>query len=238
MCGASSMMLHRCVYSPGAYIRELVAMQQDDMRIFELKSDGQLTRDLVDEVGDEYSISERRKDKMFGVGQLRYNSGNSILDEFYDRHNQTIKTHFDWTKKGAVIRIRTMSNIYAIGLEDKGFKKILLTKNPDYIYAMPFFPFWILLKIGTPIKLAKWFRLRGDKIYRGKCEVRIEHNGNVMTFDLTGDLWADCLKTFIIERIKDRLIIEDKRTWLTDNGFRVNSGTATTKVYKPLPGSL
>jgi hypothetical protein len=213
-------------------------MPQDDMRVFELKSDGQLTKDLIDEVGGEYSISERLKNKMFGVGQLRYNSGNAILDEFYDRHNQTIKTHFDWTKKGAIIRIRTLTNMYAIGLADNEFKKIKLTKNPDYIYAMPFFPFWILLRLGTSIKIAKWFRLRGDKYSKGKCEVTIEHNDNVMTFELTGDLWADCLATFKIERIKDKLIIEDKRTWVTDNGFRVNSGTATNNVHNQWRGSV
>jgi hypothetical protein len=123
-----------------AQTQTLVAMPQE-MKVYELKSAGQLTRDLVNEVGDEYSISERLKNKIFGVGQLRYTSGNPILDEFYDRHNQTIKTHFDWTKKGAVIRIRTMANIYAIGLNDKGFKKVKLIKSPDYIYAIPFLPF-------------------------------------------------------------------------------------------------
>ncbi|MBL7849836.1 MAG: hypothetical protein JNN04_02960, partial [Cyclobacteriaceae bacterium] len=138
------------------------------MRVFELNADGQLTRDIIDEVGDEYSISERIKNRIFGVGHLRYASGNSILDEFYDRHNQTIKTHFDWTKKGAVVRVRTMANLYAIGLPDKGFRKIKLTKNPDYIYASPFMPFWILLKLGTPIRIAKWFRIRGDKFDEGK----------------------------------------------------------------------
>ena len=195
------------------------------MKVYELKSDGQLTRDLVNEVGDEYSISDRLKNKIFGVGQLRYASGNPILDEFYDRHNQTIKTHFDWTKKGAVIRIRTMANLYAIGLNDKGFGKIRLIKNPDYIYAMPLFPFWILLKLGTSIRIAKWFRIRGDKFDKGKCEVKFEHNDNVMIFELPGDLWNDCLTTIAIERVKNKLTIEDKRTWVTDNGVKINSGT-------------
>jgi hypothetical protein len=201
------------------------------MRVFELKSDGQLTREIIGEVGDEYSVSERLKNKIFGVGQLRYTSGNLILDEFYDRHNQTIRTHFDWTKKGAVIRIRTMTNIYAIGLNDNGLKRIKLIKSPDHIYAMPFFPFWTLLKLGTPIRIAKWFRMRGDKFDKGKCEITIEHDDNAMTYELTGDLWTDCVTTFQIERIKDKLIIEDNRTWVTDNGFRVNSGTATNNMY-------
>ncbi len=201
------------------------------MKVYELKSDGQLTRDLVNEVGDEYSISERLKNKIFGVGQLRYTSGNPILDEFYVRHNQTIKTHFDWTKKGAVIRIRTMANLYAIGLDDKGFGKIRLIKNPDYIYAMPLFPFWILLKLGTPIRTAKWFKIKCDKYIKGKCEIVIEHNDSIIRFELTGDMWTDCLTTLAIERTKDKLTIEDKRTWVTDNGFKVNGGTATNNVF-------
>ena len=195
------------------------------MRIFELKSDGQLTRDVIDEVGNEYTISERLKNKFFGIGQLRYTSGNSILDDFYDRHNHTIKTHFDWTKTGAVIRIRTMANLYAIGLNNTGFKKIKLTKNPDYIYAVPFMPFWILLKLGTPFKIAKWFRIRPDRFDKGKCEIAIEHGDSVMKFELTGELWSDCLTTFKIERVEVILTIEDKRTWVTDNGVKINSGT-------------
>lgn len=31
-------------------------MPQDDMRVFELKSDGRLTKELINEVGDEYSF--------------------------------------------------------------------------------------------------------------------------------------------------------------------------------------
>lgn len=202
------------------------------MNQFELKLDAKLTRDLLSVVGAEYSFLERLKNKHFGIGHLRYISGNSTLDEFYDRHNHTIKTHFDWTKKGAVIRLRTISKIYAIGLGENGFNKIKLTKNPDYILAMPFLPFWTLLRLGVPIEIAKWFRFRGDKFIEGKCEIEIDHNDVTMNFELSGDLWADCLTTFRIQRIREKIFIEDRRTWLTENGFRVNSGSSSRALSK------
>ncbi len=190
------------------------------MRVFELPFDGKLTKQLVDEVGDELTISERISSKTYGLGHLRYKGGNAVLDDFYSRHNNTIKTHFDWTKKGAVIRVRTMKNIYAIGLDKAGFKNIKLTKLPDYIYATPLMPFWILLRLGVRLEIAKWFRVRGDKFYRGLCELTIEHNEVVMTYELAGDLWADCISTFKKEKTQAKLTINDKRTWTTDNGFR------------------
>lgn len=195
------------------------------MRVFELGFDGRLTKNVIDEIGDEYTINERFKRKIFGIGQLRYVSGSSILDDFYDRHNQSIKAHFDWTKKGAIIRVRTLQKLYAIALNDDLFKQIRLIKAPDYIYAHPLTPFWILLKLGVPFRIAKWFIVvGGGKLNKGKCGVIIEHQEDVMSFVLTGDLWPDCLQTFKIERTTKILAIEDKRTWITDNGIKINRG--------------
>ncbi len=118
-----------------ACVRHFLSLKT--MNQFELKLDAKLTRDMLSVVGAEYSFSERLKNKHFGIGHLRYISGNSTLDEFYNRHNHTIKTHFDWTKKGAVIRLRTISKIYAIGLGENGFNKIKLTKNPDKSATWP-----------------------------------------------------------------------------------------------------
>jgi hypothetical protein len=202
------------------------------MKVFELTSEGKLTKQLAHEIGDELSISERIRSKTYGLGHLMYKSGNSVLDEFYERHNNTIKTHFDWTKKGAVIRVRTLNKLYAIGLEEWGFKNITITKHQDYIYAFPFMPFWILLRLGVRMEIAKWFRLRGDKIDRGRCELTIEHNDNVMNFELAGDLWINLVNTFARDKVKTKLTVDDRRTWVTDNGFKVNDGNADSRRYQ------
>lgn len=194
------------------------------MRVFELRADGQLTKSITDEIGAEYSIKERFKEKVFGVGQLRYVSGSPILNDFYERHNQSVKAHFDWTKKGAVIRLRTLDKLYAIGLKDDLFRCVHLKKNPDYIYAALFSPFWILLKLGAPFQIAKWFVVVSGRFRKGNCEITIEHQNDIFLFVVSGDLWTDCLQTFNIDRTKDMLLIEDKRTWITDDGIKINRG--------------
>jgi hypothetical protein len=191
------------------------------MKVFELESDGELTRAIIKEIGDEFNLRERLGSKTFGLGQLKYKSGNLVLDEFYERHNNTIKTHFDWTTDGAAIRLRTMSKLYAIGLSDDEIKLVTLTKRPDYIYATPLFPFWILLKLRVPLKIAKWFRIRGDKWIEGPCILNIKLEDTKLDYELSGDMWDDCLRTFGVERVKERITVVDERTWITDNGIRV-----------------
>jgi hypothetical protein len=191
------------------------------MKVFELQFDGELTSGLRKEIGDEFTVKDRLGSKTFGLGQLKYKSGDSMLDEFYGRHSNTIKTHFDWTTKGAVIRLRTLSKLYAIGLSDIEIELVTLTKRPDYIYAAPLFPFWILLKLKVPFRIAKWFRIKGDKWIEGPCILIIKLENTKMDYELSGDMWGDCLQTFGVERVKERVIVVDERTWTTDNGIRL-----------------
>lgn len=197
------------------------------MKLIELESDAQLTRSLVEEIGQEYSLSERLKYKIFGLGHLRYTQGNPVLVDFHDQHHHNVKTHFDWTKKGAVIRFRTITKCYAIGIVAASVEKIDLVKNPDMIYAVPLLPFWTLLKLGVPIGVAKWFRTRADRFTPGKCELTIHLSNTIIGFELSGYLWKDCLTTFNAKKVNGKLRINDKRNWLTENGFKVNSGLRT-----------
>ena len=200
------------------------------MKIFKINSDGNLTKNITKEVGNEFKIKDRIKYKFYGIGHLTYKSSSeTILEELCEKYNNLIKYHFDWTENGAVIRIRTSDNNFAIGIKEVELSKISLTKQPDYIFAFPFLPFWILLKLGVPFYLAKIFRCRYDLFYYGKCEILISLNNDAenINFELNGDLWNDCLKTFRNQKTKEQLLIDDRRTWVTKNGIKINVGTAT-----------
>ncbi len=168
---------------------------------------------MIREYGEAFTIQERLAIKNFGLGHLRLIDGHKSILKLYEQENSTIKTHFEWTKKGAVIRMRTMKKLFAIGLKDEQIESATLTKVSDYIYAVPFFPFWILLMLGVRLSIAKWFRLRGDKITVGPGQIHLSLTDNkILTYQQDGNLWKDCLSTFKIEKIKDRIKIVDERS--------------------------
>ena len=183
------------------------------MKIFELTADGQLTRDMIREYGEPFTVQERLTNKNFGLGHLKLKNGHESILKFYEQENNTIRTHFEWTKKGAVIRMRTLKKLFAIGLKDEQIEFITLIKAPDYIYATPLQPFWILLKLGVRISVAKWFRLGRDKIIYGPALIQLSlTDKQMLTYQVEGSLWNDCLSTFNLERIKGLLKIEEHRS--------------------------
>lgn len=184
------------------------------MKVFKLDSNGELTREMVREYGSELSLKERVAAKSYGIGHLRLKEGHEAVMRFYNQENNTIKTHFDWTKKGAVIRMRTSRDIYAIGLTDEQITKIELIKKPDYIYAIPFTPFWVLLKLGVKVSTAKMFRTSPEKFNYGPIIIRfnLTDEGNLV-YEQPGDLWRDCLSTFGVKRLAEKVIILDERSY-------------------------
>ncbi|MBI3220168.1 MAG: hypothetical protein HYZ44_11705 [Bacteroidetes bacterium] len=183
------------------------------MKIAKLTAEGELTQEMIREFGDEFTIQERMAKKIYGLGHLRLKEGNASLMEFYQQENNTIKTHFDWTKKGAIIRMRTMKKLYAFGLRDDQIELITLTKYPDFIYAIPLLPFWILLKLKVRLSIAKWFRSRGDKLIYGPAIIQLSlFDHPTLTFQLEGSLWKDCVSTFGMDRVKEKLTVVDKRS--------------------------
>jgi hypothetical protein len=188
------------------------------MKVFELPTDGKLTREMVRDYGDAFTIQERLENKNYGLGHLRLKNAHKSILKLYEQENNTIKTHFEWTKNGAVIRMRTITKLYAIGITDNQIAFVTLTKAPDYVYAIPLLPFWILLKLGVKLSIAKWFKLRGDTLIYGPCLIQLSlTDSQMLTYQLDGSLWNDCLSTFKIDKIKERLKIVDERSTTTNN---------------------
>lgn len=186
------------------------------MKVLELTFDGKLSREDIRKYGDVLTASERIKHKSYGLGHLRLKEGNKILTALYDQENNTIKTHFDWTTNGAIIRMRTMKGIYAIGVSDEQIQHILLTKEDDDIYAIPFSPFWALMKLGVRPSMARWFAIRPESFRYGPISIElILTDGEKLVYEATGDLWSDCLSTFGITRIVERIKVVDKRRTVT-----------------------
>lgn len=180
------------------------------MRLYELKDDGELTREIIREYGEPLNLKERIEGKVFGIGHLKMIEGNTPTFSFLDQNSIIQKIHLDWTKLGAIIRLRTSKKLYALGLTDEQIELIKLRKMPNELNAIPLKPFWLLLKLGVPVNIAKWFRLQGDVFNEGHIRIDLSLTENSkLVFEMKGDLWADCLSTFRIEKNLSKLIIED-----------------------------
>jgi hypothetical protein len=181
------------------------------MKLFELDSDAQLTQEMIKEFGEEYSVIERIRLNMYGIGNLRLVSADPSLLKFYDSRDHTIKTHFDWTKKGAVVRVRTMERNYALGLKTDEILKIELAKEPDEVFAHPLLYGWVLLKIGISHRIIRWLPLSGLKSARGRVSVKIElAHKEPLIFELKGDTWKDAISTFVTPATKEKVTTIDK----------------------------
>ena len=107
------------------------------MKLFELPFDGQLTREMVRDYGEPLGIEERLNTRNYGLGRLILREGNSALLKFYSDENNSVRTHLDWTKNGAVIGMRTLRKQYALGLTDQEIERIVITKTTDYVNPIP-----------------------------------------------------------------------------------------------------
>jgi hypothetical protein len=209
--------------TPTRHMLALVAMLAltENMKVFELTVDGKLTRELIREVGDTMTVKERIKAKSYGLGHLKFKDGNSILARLYERENNTIKTHFDWTANGAVIRMRTMKRIYAVGLKDEQIGNIELTKTKDYVFAIPLTPFWTLMKLGVNPSIARWFAIRPERFSYGPAYIDISlTDDKKLIYEIQGDMWSDCLSTFGTKRIAEKVKVVDRRRTATNNVYQ------------------
>jgi len=177
------------------------------MIVNELSANGELTRDLEKEVGKEFTFRERLRYSAYGIGHLRLVASHPSLP-LLPSHGQ-YKIHFDWTPEGAVVRIRTGQKLFGIGIRLEEITKISVIKNPNDVRMVPFFPMWILRKLGVPFEIARWFKSAGDTIEYGSISIQIElENQAPLIFQLKGDLWSSCVTTFKWNKVRDRLFIE------------------------------
>ncbi len=177
------------------------------MLVNELSVNGELTRALENEVGKEFTFRERLRYRAYGIGHLRLRGSHPNLPPL-PSHNQ-YKIHFDWTPEGAVVRIRTGQKLFGIGIRLEEIVRITVIKKPNFVSMVPFFPMWILRKLGVPFEIARWFKSWGDKIEYGSIRIEIElENQSPLIFELKGDLWRSCVTTFQWHKVRDRLFIE------------------------------
>ncbi len=191
------------------------------MKVVELNIDGTLTRESIQIIGNEYNTNERLALKIYGLGHLRFNS---IPECVASRVNsgRIQKLHFDWTSRGAVLRIRSLDKLLGLLIADDEVLKITIIKKPDHVYAFPFFPFWILLKLKVPFRIARWFMInRGfDELRKGNCVIAISVIGSKpLILETEAWFWPACVSTFIHSKANGKSEIKDLRTWVTKNGI-------------------
>ncbi len=177
------------------------------MIVNELSVNGELTRDLKREVGKEFTFRERLRYQAYGLGHLRLVVNHPSIPPL-PSHGQ-YKIHFTWTTEGAVVRMRTSQKLVGIGIRMEEITKISVKKEPNFVSMVPFFPMWILRKVGVPFEVARWFKSRVDTIEYGAISIQIELEDQApLIFELQGDLWSSCVTTFKWHKVHDRLFIE------------------------------
>ena len=182
------------------------------MNLTELPPDGALTREMIRETGEEYSIKERLTARIHGLGRLKLKKGPPALMKLYEDENNTIRTHFDWTKNGSVIRMRLLRKQLALTLADEEIESITLTKKPDNVNPIPFGPFWVLHKLGTPVSIARRFKIRWHEYTFGPVFVELAIKDQpTLVFEMEGEKWSDCLVTFRMPKVLSKLTIVDER---------------------------
>ncbi len=191
------------------------------MKVVELNIDGTLTRDSIQIIGNEYNTDERLALKIYGLGHLRFNTIPECVSSRVNS-DRIQKLHFDWTSKGAVLRVRSLDKLFGLLIADDEILKITVIKKPDYIYAFPFSPFWILLHLKVPFRISKWFMItRGfDGLKLGNCVIAINLKYNEpLIIEAEAWLWPTCVSTFIHSKANGKSEINDLRTWVTENGI-------------------
>lgn len=181
------------------------------MTLIELPPEGILTRELQKHTGREFSITERWKQRIHGLGRLRYVSGNVVLNNFYEAHQHAVRTHMSWTTQGAVFRIRTVTKLFAFGIVVDDIESVELVRKPDWIYVDPYSIFWALWNLGTPYFLARWFMGRHSWVIRGASQITIRLKDGSLQFEIHGDRWKTCKRMFQNSPHTINVSIKDER---------------------------
>lgn len=182
------------------------------MKLSELPDDGELTREMIRDYGEALTFKEKLAQKNYGLGRLSLRDGHPALVKFYLEENNSIRTHFEWTKKGAVIRMRSLRKQYALGLTDDEIERITITKRADYVNPIPLMPFWILLKLGVATTIARRFKIRYSEFRHGPIIIDFALNDQPkLVYETRGEAWSHCLSTFGIEKTQGKVTIVDHR---------------------------
>ncbi len=182
------------------------------MKIQELKENGELTNQLINEFGKPYPLRQRLKIRKYGLGGLWYKSSNAQISEFHDKYFNKVKTHIEHTYEGLIFRLWTSRAIKAYGIRYDWIQLIKLIKREDYVNPEFVSPMWILLKLNMPLKYARRFARMGE--YEcGPIDLKIEcQDGIIVEYEMNGFSWDQVTSFFNQDPLKTKVRIEDENT--------------------------
>ncbi len=143
-------------------------------------------------------INERLLDKMVGSPLSLSSNGfkpiggpSLFLKSFISEIEQNkplpvnSKCNFEQRKNGIIIHTNFSNNYNIILLPKKEIIEIKLFKGYEFIRPIPLSPFWILLKIGVPLRYARYLKMYYPKEYLIE-EMKITMKTSLYEVNFTG----------------------------------------------------
>lgn len=183
------------------------------MESIQLSKDGSLPSKYSTKYGSELSPIERSKIGAYGIGFFFNNEGsNDVFDQWFSSNNNTIRPHLDQLKKGLLFRLRGTKKMDALAIQLDEINSIILTKEPDILDPIKYYPFWLLLKIGMHPQYAFWFgRGLPQEYIPGDVSVTFNLNDQSKLYlKWKGEKWKQVRKFFSNSIIVRSVAIENQ----------------------------
>lgn len=145
------------------------------MESFQLSPDGTIPRKMIPLYGKELTYKERIKDKIYGIGFFAPVEGQSnVLSQWFQLKNFSIRSHLDQLTQGLIFRLRGSKELNALAIEYSEISEVQITRFADTYTAIPFTPFWILIKLGVPPRKARFFTRYGYHFADIEATIKIQ----------------------------------------------------------------
>ncbi|WOK07725.1 hypothetical protein RT717_03690 [Imperialibacter roseus] len=150
------------------------------MEGFALSPDGKVPRKMAAQYGREFTLAERVKYKIFGIGFFKPIEGQpNVLSRWFEIRSFTIRPHLDQLTGGLIFRLTGSKTMDALAIRYDEIIQIQVTREPDKVSPITFSPFWFLLQLGFKPQQVRWFTIgRRLEFQFGSIQVTIVLNGN------------------------------------------------------------
>lgn len=161
------------------------------------------------------NISELGKPLNFKSYNASQGTCSLFLKEFRNKEqnstclNINSKCNFQAFEKGVLLFSNINNKVQQIPLPSHSIEQITLIKGQEHIKPYPFSPFWILLKIGLPIRYARYFtNFRLNEYRTNETKLIIVTNSLYFKFITNGYNFENLEAFFLNSKLSEIITIQ------------------------------
>lgn len=170
-----------------------------------LKENEISTRKILKILGEQSKRKERFKIIGSNTYYLKTFISISNVHDCIKPNSRCIIEKFD---NGCLIWANYSNSVSAIPVVETELVKIVLIKGDERVRPIPFTPMWILLKLGVPIRIARYFRVWIYEYYIKQMKLSIQTTNYNMTFVSNGYSFEQQQKFFESWHYGDKIVIK------------------------------